>query len=67
MVDRLRADKAKASRLAEAVEQAIALTGGQLAILEGDDYAYSIKSNYDSAKWSQRLAYTEVREDFNPE
>jgi hypothetical protein len=35
--------------------------------LEGDDYAYSIKSNYDSAKWSNRVAYTEVREDFNPE
>ena len=35
--------------------------------LDGDDYAYSVKSNFDSEKWSNRIAYTEVREDFNPE
>ncbi len=35
--------------------------------LEGDDHAYAIKSNYDAEKWSQRLSWLEVSEDFNPE
>ena len=35
--------------------------------LDGDDYAYSIKGNYDSAEWSHSIEYTEVAEDFNPE
>ena len=42
VVDRLRVEHAKKSRLAEGVEQALALAGGQLALLEGDNYrAYS--------------------------
>lgn len=32
-----------------------------------DDFAFSTKMNYNSEKWSTRLEYTEVREDFNPE
>jgi len=35
--------------------------------LEGDDKAWSVKAAYDSAKWSDRLEYTQVGEDFNPE
>jgi len=35
--------------------------------LEGDDHAYSIEANYDSAQWSHSLEYTEIGEDFNPE
>jgi hypothetical protein len=35
--------------------------------LTGDDFAFSTKMNYDSEKWSSRLNWTEVREDFNPE
>ncbi len=35
--------------------------------LDGDDKAFAAKMNYDSAKWSSRLNWTEVREDFNPE
>lgn len=35
--------------------------------LNDDDFAFSGRMNYDSAKWSGRLAWTEVREDFNPE
>ncbi|WOJ97023.1 DUF5916 domain-containing protein [Congregibacter brevis] len=35
--------------------------------LDGDDHAFAVKANFDSAKWSSRLAYSEVREDFNPE
>ena len=35
--------------------------------LNEDDFAFSTRMNYDSAKWSARLGWTEVREDFNPE
>ncbi len=35
--------------------------------LTDDDFAFSTRMNYDSAEWSARLAWTEVREDFNPE
>ncbi len=35
--------------------------------LDGDDYAYSIKGNYDSAAWSHGIEYTEVQANFNPE
>lgn len=35
--------------------------------LDGDDYAFSTLANYDSIKWSARLGWSEVREDFNPE
>jgi len=35
--------------------------------LTGDDFAFSTKMNYDSEKWSSRINWTEVREDFNPE
>lgn len=35
--------------------------------LDGDDYAYAAKADYNSSRWSSRLNYTEVREDFNPE
>lgn len=35
--------------------------------LEGDDLAYAIKMNYNSEKWSSRLSWTEVEENFNPE
>ena len=35
--------------------------------LTGDDSAFSLKMNYDSAKWASRVNWTEVREDFNPE
>ena len=35
--------------------------------LTGDDFAFSTKMIFDSAKWSSRLNWTEVREDFNPE
>ena len=35
--------------------------------LNDDDFAFSTRMNYDSAKWSARLGWTEVREDFNPE
>jgi len=35
--------------------------------LTGDDFAFSAKANYNSSRWSSRLNYTEVREDFNPE
>ncbi len=38
VVDRLRVDAAHSSRLAEAVEQALGLTGGLLAVLCEDDY-----------------------------
>ena len=38
VVDRLRVDADKSSRLAEAVEQALGLAGGLLAVLRGDDY-----------------------------
>jgi len=35
--------------------------------LQGDDLAFSGKMSYDSEKWSSRVNWTEVREDFNPE
>jgi len=35
--------------------------------LDGDDHAYSIKGNYDSAEWSHGIEYTEVAGNFNPE
>lgn len=35
--------------------------------LTGDDFAFSTRMAYNSAVWSARLGYTEVREDFNPE
>ncbi|MGD9022097.1 MAG: DUF5916 domain-containing protein [Lysobacterales bacterium] len=35
--------------------------------LDGDDHAYSLKANYDSAEWSHGIEYAEVGEDFNPE
>ena len=35
--------------------------------LDGDDFAYSIKANYDSAEWSHGIEYTEVQANFNPE
>jgi len=35
--------------------------------LDGDDYAYSLKGNYDSAAWSHGIEYTEVQTNFNPE
>lgn len=35
--------------------------------LVDDDFAFSAKMNYDSEKWSSRVNWTEVREDFNPE
>jgi hypothetical protein len=35
--------------------------------LDGDDIAFSGKANYDSERWSARLGWSEVREDFNPE
>ncbi|MFK7829311.1 MAG: DUF5916 domain-containing protein [Congregibacter sp.] len=35
--------------------------------LTGDDYAYNVRVDYDSPRWSNNLAFTEVSEDFNPE
>jgi len=35
--------------------------------LNDDDHAFALKMNYDSAKWSSRVEFTEVTEDFNPE
>ena len=35
--------------------------------LEGRDDAYSVKAIYSSAKWSYRLGYGQVGQDFNPE
>ena len=35
--------------------------------LDGDDHAFSLKGNYDSAEWSHSIEYTEVAENFNPE
>lgn len=35
--------------------------------LDGDDYAYSIKGEYESEDWQLNLSWTEVAEDFNPE
>ncbi len=38
VIDRLRASADKSSRLAEAVEQAVSMADGMLAILDGDEY-----------------------------
>jgi len=35
--------------------------------LDDDDFAYSIRGNYDSAAWSHGIEYTEVQANFNPE
>ena len=35
--------------------------------LGGDDHAYSLKAEYDSAKWFNSISYTEVGDSFNPE
>jgi len=35
--------------------------------LDDDDFAYSIKGNYDSPAWSHGIEYTEVQANFNPE
>ena len=35
--------------------------------LDGDDFAYNIKLDYNSPQWSNNLAFTKVAEDFNPE
>ena len=35
--------------------------------LDGDDHAFSLKAEYDSAKWLNNLEYTEVGDNFNPE
>jgi hypothetical protein len=35
--------------------------------LKGDDFAYSVKGNYDSPQWSHGVEYTEVQANFNPE
>jgi hypothetical protein len=35
--------------------------------LDGNDHAYSLTAEYDSAKWFNRLEYTEIAENFNPE
>jgi hypothetical protein len=35
--------------------------------LDDDDFAYSIKGNYDSPEWSHGIEYTEVQNNFNPE
>ena len=35
--------------------------------LEGEDHAYSLKGNFDSAEWSHGIEYSQVGENFNPE
>jgi len=35
--------------------------------LDGDDHAFSLKADYDSAKWFNSLEYTELGDNFNPE
>ena len=35
--------------------------------LDDDDFAYSIKGNYDSPEWSHGIEYSEVQANFNPE
>lgn len=35
--------------------------------LDGDEHAYNVRVDYDSPKWSNNFAFTEVAEDFNPE
>jgi hypothetical protein len=35
--------------------------------LDDDDFAFSIRANYDSPEWSHGIEYTEVQPNFNPE
>lgn len=35
--------------------------------LDGDEHAFSLKAEYDSARWLNNIEYTEVGDDFNPE
>jgi hypothetical protein len=35
--------------------------------LDGDDHAFSLKADYDSAKWFNTIGYSEVGDNFNPE
>ena len=35
--------------------------------LDGDDHAFSLKADYDSAKWFNSIGYSEVADNFNPE
>jgi len=35
--------------------------------LDGNDHAYSLSGNYDSAEWSHGIGFTEIGENFNPE
>ncbi len=35
--------------------------------MRGDDHAFSLIGQYNSERWSNRLGYTEVAENFNPE
>lgn len=35
--------------------------------LDGDDHAFRLSANYDAARWSSNIEYSEVHEDFNPE
>ena len=35
--------------------------------LDGDDHAYALKADYDSAKWFNSIGYSEVGDNFNPE
>jgi len=35
--------------------------------LDGDDHAFSLQADYDSAKWFNKLEYTEIGDNFNPE
>jgi hypothetical protein len=35
--------------------------------LDGDDHAYALKADYDSAKWFNSIGYSEVGDKFNPE
>jgi len=35
--------------------------------LDGDDHAFSLKADYDSAVWFNSIEYTEVGDNFNPE
>ena len=35
--------------------------------LDGDDHAFSLKADYNSAKWTNNIEYAEVADNFNPE
>ncbi len=35
--------------------------------LDGDDHAFSVKADYSSAKWTNKIEYAEVADNFNPE